>query len=63
MQSGSDMPEHITDSREGFSLMGREFQPFCICGFKGAWYPNVFRSKSAEREHVARHTTGKVRAK
>lgn len=53
------MPEHITDSRQE----GRELQPFCICGFKGAWYPNVYRSKQAEREHVARHTGGKVAAR
>lgn len=53
------MPEHITDSREH----NHEYQPFCICGFKGAWYPNPYRSEKAEREHVARHTGGRVAAK
>lgn len=59
MQSESAMPEHITDSRQE----GHELQPFCTCGFKGSWYPNVHRSKQAEREHVARHTGGKVAAR
>lgn len=53
------MPEHITDSRP----VGSTYTMFCTCRYESAGWPNVFKSKSAEREHVARHTGGKVTAR